>query len=322
MKRISKHRGLVAGLVCLLVIGLGSGVYAADVRLAIGTASTGGTWYPLGGGVANMINTYVKGYYAAAHPSGASIENIRAIIKKQDALTLSMPDTAFQAYNGLEAFAGKPAKEIRGLMSTYPIDIQLYVLASSPIKTIKDFKGKKVAVGAPGSGTEAMARYVLNVYGLNYNDINEQFLSATESAEAIKDGNIDVVITTLGTPAPALMDLATQRDIRFIDIEPAVAEKINKEFPAYYPRTIPAGTYKGQGNPHHTLAWMGLFLVHKDMSEKLAYDILKAVFEHKEDLDKIHAQFKKISIENATKGMSVPLHPGAEKFFKEKGVLK
>lgn len=166
MKRRLTRLCLVAGLVSLLVIGLGSGLYAADVRLAIGTASTGGTWYPLGGGVANMINTYVKGYYAAAHPSGASIENIRAIVKKQDALTLSMPDTAFQAYHGLEAFAGKPVKELRGLMSTYPIDIQFYVPAKGPIMTIKDLKGKKVAVGAPGSGTEAMARYVLKVYGL------------------------------------------------------------------------------------------------------------------------------------------------------------
>ncbi len=127
---------------------------------------------------------------------------------------------------------------------------------------------------------------------------------------------------TLGTPAPTLMELCTQRDIRFLDIEPDVAEKINKDFPAYYPQTVPAGTYKGQDKPSYTLAWMGLFIVHQDMNEQLAYDILKAVFENKDELDKIHAQFKKITLENAVKGMSVPWHPGAEKFFKEKGVLK
>jgi uncharacterized protein len=290
--------------------------------LAIGTASTGGTWYPLGGGVASMINKYVKGYYAAAHPSGASIENIRAIVKKQDALSLSMPDTAFQAFNGQEAFADKPTKELRGLMATYPIDIQFFALAKGNVKSIKDLKGKKVAVGAPGSGTEAMARYVMKVYGLTYDDIDEQFLSATETTQALKDGNIDVGIVTLGTPAPALMDLATQRDILFLDIEPAVAEKINKDFPAYFPRTIVAGTYKGQEKPHHTLAWMGIFVVHQDMSEKLAYDILSAVFDHKDELDKIHAQFKNITLDNAVKGMPVPLHPGAQKFFKEKGMIK
>ncbi|MBR9982617.1 MAG: TAXI family TRAP transporter solute-binding subunit [Desulfatitalea sp.] len=322
MKRSSRHSWIAVGLACLFVLGLGWHPLAADERLAIGTASTGGTWYPLGGGVANMINKYIKGYYAAAHPSGASIENIRAILKKQDALALSMPDTAFQAFKGLEMFADNPAKELRGLMSTYPIDIQFYTLARSDIQTIKDLKGKKVAVGAPGSGTEAMARYVLNVYGLTYDDIDERFLSATETSEAIKDGNIDAGIVTLGTPAPTLMDLASQRDIRFLDIEPAVAETINKDFPAYFPTTIPAGTYNKQDKPHHTLSWMGLFVVHQDMSEQLAYDILKSVFDHKDELDKIHSQFKNIKLESATKGMSIPLHPGAEKFFKEKGILK
>ncbi len=295
---------------------------AADERLAIGTASTGGTWYPLGGGVANMINKYVKGYHAAAHPSGASIENIRAISRKQDTIALSMPDTAFYAFNSMDAFANKPVKEIRGLMSTYPIDIQFFALTKSNIKTISDLKGKKVAVGAPGSGTEAMARYVLNVFGMTYDHIDEQFLSATETTEALKDGNIDAGIVTLGTPAPALIDLATQRDIFFLDIPPETAQKINKEFPAYFPTTIPAGTYKGQEKPHHTLSWMGVFVVHQDLSEKLAYDILQAVFEHKSELDSIHATFKQITLENAVKGMPIPFHPGAIKFFKEKGVMK
>jgi len=322
MQRLFKTAALMVFLAGFLAVGMNSPLLAADERLAIGTASTGGTWDPLGGGVASMINKYVKGYYAAAHPSGASIENIRAIVKKQDALSLSMPDTAFQAFNGQEAFADKPTKELRGLMATYPIDIQFFALAKGNVKSIKDLKGKKVAVGAPGSGTEAMARYVLKVYGLTYDDIDEQFLSATETTQALKDGNIDVGIVTLGTPAPALMDLATQRDILFLDIEPAVAEKINKDFPAYFPRTIVAGTYKGQDKPHHTLAWMGIFVVHQDMSEKLAYDILSAVFDHKDEPDKIHAQFKNITLENAVKGMPVPLHPGAQKFFKEKGMIK
>lgn len=297
-------------------------VEAADIRMAIGTASTGGTWYPLGGGVANIINKNVTGYFAAAHPSGASIENIRAISKKQDAISLSMPDTAFHAYKGMEAFANKPVKELRGLMSTYPIDIQFFALANGGIKSISDLKGKKVAVGAPGSGTEAMARYVLNVFGMTYDDIQEQFLSATETTEALKDGNIDAGIVTLGTPAPALIDLATQRDILFLDIDPVIADKINKEFPAYFPTVIPAGTYKGQSKPHHTLSWMGLFVVHQDMNDQLAYDILKALFAHKEELYAIHAQFKGITLENAVKGMPIPFHPGAEKFYKEKGLIK
>ena len=323
MQRVSKL--VLAGLLVLgLAMVLPGGATAADKRLAIGTASTGGSWYPLGGGVANVINKYIPGYYASAHPSGASIENIRAVMKGQDALALSMPDAALYAYEGKGPFKGKPQKGLRGLFSTYPVDIQFYVLADSPVKTIADIKGKnlKVAVGAPGSGTEKMAQYVLKVYGITYDDIDEQFLSATETTAAMKDGNIDVGIVTLGTPAPTLMDLATQRQIRFLDIEPEVANKINKDFPAYFPRTIPAGTYKGMKKPHHTLAWMGLFVVNKDMPDKLAYDICKAVFDHKAELDKIHKKFTLITLESATNGMSIPLHPGALKFFKERGVIK
>jgi hypothetical protein len=222
----------------------------------------------------------------------------------------------------MDAFANKPVKELRGLMSTYPIDIQFFALAGGNIKTIQDLKGKKVAVGAPGSGTEAMARYVLKDFGMTYEDIDEQFLSATETTEALKDGNISAGIVTLGTPAPALIDLATQRDILFLDIAPEIAAKINKDFPAYFPTTIPAGTYKGQDRPHHTLSWMGIFVVHQDMSEKLAYDILEAIFGHKDELDKIHAQFKSITLENAVKGMPIPFHPGSQKFFRDKGVMK
>jgi len=309
----------------VLCLALAAPALAEDERLSIGTASTGGTWYPLGGGVANMINKYVKGYYASAHPSGASIENIRNVMKGNDALALSMPDAAFYAYTGQQAFADNPQKDLRALFSTYPIDIQIFVLDESPIKKISDIKGKKglkVALGAPGSGTEAMARYVLGVYGITYDDIDEQFLSATETSAAMKDGNIDVGIVTLGTPAPTLVDLATQRKIRFLDIEPAVAMKINKDFPAYFPRTIPAGTYKDVAAPHHTLAWMGIFVVSKDMKDQLAYDILKAVFDHKDELDQIHAKFKLMSLQAATVGIPILLHPGAEKYFKEKGVIR
>ena len=307
----------------LLVIMLGVG-HAAEKRLVIGTASTGGTWYPLGGGVATLITRYIKGVNVTAIPSGASIENIRAISKSTQDLALTMPDVAFFAYNGLEMFKTERHEEIRGLFSTYPIDIQFYVEEKSPVKTIADIKGKnlRVAVGPPGSGTEVMARLVLKEYGITYDDIREQFISHTEATAAMKDGNIDVGIVTLGTPAPTLMDLNQYKKIRFLDIEPEMADRINKKFPAYYPTTIPAGTYSGMDKPHHTLAWMGLFIVHKDFSGDLAYEILKALFDHKAELDAIHVQFKSILLENANKGMSVPLHPGAIRFFKERGIIK
>jgi TRAP transporter TAXI family solute receptor len=307
-------------LLCVMV----SSGQTAEKRLVIGTASTGGTWYPLGGGVATIVTKYIKGVSATAIPSGASIENIRAIRKGTQDIALTMPDVAYFAYNGLEMFKTERYEEIRGLFATYPIDIQFYVEEKSPVKTIADIKGKdlRVAVGPPGSGTEVMARLVLKEYGITYDDIREQFLSHTEATAAMKDGNIDVGIVTLGTPAPTLMDLTQYKKILFLDIEPEMADRINKKFPAYFARTIPAGTYSGMTKPHHTLAWMGLFIVHKDYPGDLAYETVKAVFDHKAELDAIHVQFKAILLENANKGMSVPLHPGAIRFFKEKGLMK
>jgi hypothetical protein len=301
-----------------------SAVQAQEKRLVIGTASTGGTWYLLGGGVSGIINKHIKGVTSTAIPSGASIENIRAISKNKQDLALTMPDIAFYAFNGQEMFKDGKVEEIRGLFSTYPIDIQIYVEEKSPIKTISDIKGKnpKVAVGPPGSGTEVMARYVLKEYGITYDDIQEQFLSHTEATAAMKDGNIEVGIVTLGTPAPTLVELTRYKKIRFLDIEPEVGERINKKFPAYFPRTIPSGTYPGMAKEHHTLGWMGFFIVHKDCTGDLAYHILKAIFDNKGELDAIHAMFKEITLANATKGMSVPLHPGAIRFFKERGVMK
>lgn len=319
MKRLS----ILIFTLFLLATLVGVG-YPAEKRLVIGTASTGGTWYPLGGGVAAIVTKYIKEVSTTAIPSGASIENIRAISKGTQDLALTMPDVAFFAYNGLEMFKTERHEEIRGLFATYPIDIQFYVEEKSPVKTIADIKGKnlRVAVGPPGSGTEVMARLVLKEYGITYDDIREQFISHTEATAAMKDGNIDVGIVTLGTPAPTLMDLTQYKKIRFLDIEPEMADRINKKFPAYFPRTIPAGTYSGMTKPHHTLAWMGLFILHKDFPGELAYEILKAVFDNKTELDAIHVQFKSILLENANKGMSVPLHPGAIRFFKERGIIK
>lgn len=316
-------RTIFLTMVLLLTVMM-SVVQAQEKRLVIGTASTGGTWYPLGGGVATIITKHVKNVSATAIPSGASIENIRAISKGTQDLALSMPDVAFFAYNGLEMFKTERHEELRGLFATYPIDIQIYVEEKSPVKTIADIKGKnlRVAVGPPGSGTEVMARLVLKEYGITYDDIREQFISHTEATAAMKDGNIDVGIVTLGTPAPTLMDLTQYKKIRFLDIEPEMADRINKKFPAYFPRTIPSGSYSGMTKPHHTLAWMGLFILHKDFSGDLAYEILKALFDNKAELDAIHVQFKSILLENANKGMSVPLHPGAMRFLKEKGILK
>jgi TRAP transporter TAXI family solute receptor len=163
---------------------------------------------------------------------------------------------------------------------------------------------------------------VLEMYGITYDHIKPQFLSAPEATEALKDGMVDAAMYLLGTPAPTLMELATQRKIVFISMEPEKAKAFCEKYPFYSQVTVKAGTYKDQTQDFNTLNYYGIFICNKDMEEKLAYDIMKAVFEHKEELDQIHVAFKDIKLQNATKSIAIPLHPGAEKFLKEKGVIK
>ena len=296
---------------------------AAEKRLVIATASTGGTWYPLGGGVANIISKYVPNVTASAKPSGASVENIRNVGTGRVDLAIVMPDAAYFAFRGEANFkADKKYDNLRALFATYPIEANFYTVESTGIKKFSDLKGKKVAVGAAGSGTEIFNRMVLELYGITYDHIKPQFLSAPEATQALKDGTVDAAMYLLGTPAPAIMELATQRKVVFISMEPEKVKAFCEKYPFYSPATVKAGTYKDQTHDFHTVSYYGIFICNKDMDERLAYDIVKAVFDHKEELDQIHVAFKDIRLENAAKSVAIPFHPGAEKFLKEKGVIK
>jgi TRAP transporter TAXI family solute receptor len=311
---------LAAALLAAMSLGPAS---AAEKRLVIATASTGGTWYPLGGGVASIISKYVPNVSASAKPSGASVENIRNVGTGRVDLAIVMPDAAYFAFRGEADFkADKKYDNLRALFATYPIEAYFYTVESTGIKNFSDLKGKKVAVGAAGSGTEVFNRMVLELYGITYEHIKPQFLSAPEATEALKDGTVDAAMYLLGTPAPAIMELATQRKVVFISMEPEKVKAFCEKYPFYSPAKVKAGTYKDQAQDFHTVNYYGIFICNKDMDEKLAYDIVKAVFDHKEELDQIHVAFKDIKLENATKSVAIPFHPGAEKFLKEKGVIK
>jgi TRAP transporter TAXI family solute receptor len=291
-------------------------------RLSIATASTAGTWYPLGGAIANVISKNVKNTEAMAYPSGASIENIRSLRKGQTDLAMIQPDVAFWAYTGTGQFAkDKPYQGLRAIMAMYPIFEQIVVPYDSPIKSVSDMKGKKIGVGPPGSGTEVLNRLLLAEYGVTYKDCDPKFLSAPEQVEALKDGNIDAIMLSLGAPAPGFMDLQSQRKIRFIEIEPKMLKQVNKKYPYYVTDEITVGTYKDQTKPIPVIAWMGLICVSADMNDQLVYDILKAFWDNKAVIDKVHVTYKEITLKNAPI-VPIPLHNGAIKFYKEKGVLK
>jgi uncharacterized protein len=230
-------------------------------------------------------------------------------------------DTLDFAFNATEAFK-EPLKAMSTIAVLYPEVVQVVVAAAGPIKSIADLKGKKVGVGAPGSGTEANFRQLLDAYGMKKEDVNAQFLSFSESAEAYKDKHIDAFIVTAGIPNAGIMDVATQNEIRILDIPADVAAKLTKKYPFLAAVKVSANTYKGQTAEVSTVAVNAVLIAGSSLSEAMVYNLTKALFENQAELASAHAKGKELNIKTAVTGVSIPFHPGAVKYYKEKGLMK
>jgi len=304
----------------LFLMGAVATVYAAD-NLVLATGGTAGTYYPFGGAMAKIWNSKIKDMNVTAQTSGASAENVRLVNKKEVELALVQSDTLDFAFNATEAFK-EPLKAMNAIAVLYPEVIQVVVGAASPIKSIADLKGKKVGVGAPGSGTEANFRQLLDAYGMKKEDVNAQFLSFSESAEAYKDKHIDAFIVTAGIPNAGIMDVATQNEIRILNIPADVAAKLTKKYPFLATVKVPANTYKGQTAEVSTVAVNAVLIVGSSLKEAMVYNLTKALFENQADLAAAHAKGKELNMKTAVTGVSIPFHPGAVKYYKEKGLMK
>jgi len=304
----------------LFLMGAVVSVYAAD-NLVLATGGTAGTYYPFGGAMAKIWNSKIKDMNVTAQTSGASAENVRLINKKEVELALVQSDTLDFAFNAKEAFK-EPLKEMNAIAVLYPEIIQVVVGAASPIKSIADLKGKKVGVGAPGSGTEANFRQLLDAYGMKKEDVNAQFLSFSESAEAYKDKHIDAFIVTAGIPNAGIMDVANQSEIRILDIPADIAAKLTGKYPFLAAVKIPANTYKGQTTEVSTVAVNAVLICGSGLKEAMVYNLTKALFENQAELATAHAKGKELNIKTAVTGVSIPFHPGAVKYYKEKGLMK
>jgi len=304
----------------LFLMGAVATVYAAD-NLVLATGGTAGTYYPFGGAMAKIWNSKIKDMNVTAQTSGASAENVRLVNKKEVELALVQSDTLDFAFNATEAFK-EPLKAMNAVAVLYPEIIQVVVGAASPIKSIADLKGKKVGVGAPGSGTEANFRQLLDAYGMKKEDVNAQFLSFSESAEAYKDKHIDAFIVTAGITNAGIMDVATQNEIRILNIPADVAAKLTQKYPFLAAVKVPANTYKGQTAEVSTVAVNAVLICGSSLSEAMVYNLTKALFENQADLASAHAKGKELNIKTAVTGVSIPYHPGAVKYYKEKGLMK
>lgn len=291
-------------------------------HLTILTGGSAGTYYPIGGAIANVINKYVDGVEATAVTSGASVANARQLGEKKAEIAFMQNDIAYYAYNGIEMFEGNPIKSLRGIATLYPEVIQIVTLKDKGIKTVYDLKGKKVAVGAPGSGTAVNALQILEAAGINESNTQFEYLNFKEVADALKDGTIDAGFIVAGVPTSAVMELASVRDVYIVEVPDEIYEKLKEKYPFYVQYTIPAGTYKGLDSDVKSVAVKATLVTRDDIPEDVIYKVTKAIFEHTDELVKAHQRAKDIKLETALDGMSIPLHPGAEKYYKEMGIIE
>lgn len=320
---MKKLLAAVAGFIALAVLLTGCGSTGTSQTqskkfINIATGGTAGTYYPLGGAIAEILNKNVPGMNASAQSTGASVANINLLKDGKVDLALVQNDIAYYAYNGTEMFKDKKVANLRGISTLYPETIQIVTTDKTGITSINDLKGKRVAVGAAGSGTEANARQILEIYGITYNDIKPQYLSFGEAANGLKDGNVDAAFVTAGHPTAAIQDIAAQNKVVLLPIDPDKAEALIKKYPFYTKLTIPAGTYPGQASDVSAVAVMAMLVTTDKMDSDTCYKITKAIYSNLERLKSSHAVGKYITKEGAGNGMPIPLNPGAEKFFKEK----
>ncbi len=284
----------------------------------IATGGTAGTYYPLGGAIAEILNKNIPGVNASAQTTGASVANINLLATGKVDIAFVQNDIAFYAVNGTEMYKDKKVSNVMGLASLYPETVQIITLEKTGIKTLADVKGKRVAVGAAGSGTEANARQILETYGITYNDIKVQYLSFGEAAGALKDGNVDIAFVTAGHPTAAIQDIATQEKVVVVPVAADKADALIKKYPFYTKLTIPAKTYNNQNADVPAVAVMAMLAVTDKMGEDMGYKITKAIFTNTERIKAAHSIGKQITKDTANNGMPIKLNAGAEKFYKEK----
>jgi len=303
------------------MIGLASAAMAGEVKLILATGGTAGTYYPYGGAMSKIWNSKIPGMNVTAQATGASVENVRLMNKDEVELALVQSDTIDFAFNAKETFKEKLTK-MAVVAVLYPELIHIVVRGELDINSFSGLRGKKVGVGAPGSGTEANFRQLMDVHRMGKDDVSTQYLSFAESADQFKDRRIDAFMVTGGVPTSAIMDVATQREIKIVPIEDTMLSILTAKYPFLSSAVIPANAYKGVTKDVKTAAVNAVLIAHPKLSTDVVYNLTKTLFENQAELGAAHAKGKVLSLQGAATGVSIPFHPGAAKYYKEKGVLK
>ena len=324
-----KRKFLVLASFVLILVFLFAGTCLAQQQpqkkfFVISTGGTGGTYYPLGGILAQALSQAVPEVVMTSQAGNASVANCNLIRDKQVESAFVQSNVAYNAYNGIEQFKEKPSKNLRFIASLYPETIQIVARADSKIKTVKDIKGKRLVPGDRGSGTEVDTLNILGVYGYTYKDFaNVDWLSFSGGAQRLQDKQTDVTFTTAGWPTAAITELAISTNIVLVPIDEAKIKELTKKYPFYAKIVIPKGTYKGQDKDVATITTMAQWVVGAEVPDDVVYKLTKALWESgAKKMAEAHAQGKNVQPKTALAGLSIPIHPGAEKYYKEKGLIK
>jgi TRAP transporter TAXI family solute receptor len=299
--------------------------FAAQAQnLSIATGGTGGVYYPLGGGMAAVLSKYVSGMQATAEVTGGSVANLQLIGTGKPYLAMTMVDAGIDALKGQDKFTGKPVP-VRTLMVMYPNRMHVVTIEGTGITKMADLKGKRVSTGSGGSATEVMAFRVIEAAGLDKDrDMKRERLGVAESANALKDRKIDAFFWVGGLPTAAVSDLAHSPGVKIKMIDHAdLVKKMNQKYGnLYIEDRIPKETYNGMTADNRQATVMNLLVANANMDEKTAYNIVKAVFDHRDELIRVHKEAENFKLENQKSAAAggIPWHPGAARYFKEKGV--
>lgn len=314
----SKRLGLFAAAATLVA---STAVVAAPTFINVLTGGTSGVYYPIGVAISQLYSSNIEGAKTSVQATKASVENLNLLQAGRGELAFALGDSVSDAWNGVEEAGFKaPLKKLRAIAGTYPNYIQIVANSESGIKTLADLKGKRISVGAPKSGTELNARAIFKAAGLSYEDMGEvQFLPFAESVELIKNRQLDATLQSSGLGMAAIRDLASTMSLNFVAVPAEVVAKIGNA--AYQPAVIPTGTYDGQAADVPTVAITNILVSHEGVSDEVAYQMAKLIFDNLGKLANAHSAAKDIKLEGAAKNLPIPLHPGAERYYKEVGAL-
>lgn len=308
---------MLAGLLAVSLIVTVAGCAAEPVELTMVTGGTAGTYYPIGTAIAGIITDNVDNAEATAVTSDGSVANANSLGNKEAELALIENSIAYYAHQGIRMFEEEPVTDIRGIATLYPEMVQIVSLNEYGITSLDELEGKRVGVGAPGSGTAVHAQAILEAAGLDETNVDIQYLNFSQCAEGLQDRTLDAAFVVAGIPTAAITDLASAEDIVIVSVPADIYRQLSDKYPFYVAISLPGGTYTGVDTDVNTTAVMAMLATTADVSDDLVYKITKAIFENTDVLVAAHPRGKDITLESALDGMSIPLHPGAEKYYDE-----